>query len=153
MTNWKTTGAASEFPARSLIAVESVAVTTDDAGSPGEGVSVATAPLTTIVPVTPLSSENAVFVTLAESRFSEKVTLMGALRGTLFAPLAGLVETTVGATLSPFEPPPPPIGVRKLSPEVVPQAVNAATVATSTAMMAMRPYAAVLRMGPPDGWR
>ena len=70
------------FPARSFTLLI-VPLTIVLGGRLGTGVKVATAPVTAIVPVIAGVSANAVFVTLAESTGSEKVTVIVALVGTL----------------------------------------------------------------------
>jgi hypothetical protein len=118
-------GAAITLPERSFTLLTEP-LTTVLGGKPGEGVKTAVAPLTAIVPEMPGESTNAVFVTLAESTFSENVTVTAAVVGTLVAPFTGFTAATVGGVRSLPPPPPPQHGVMKSSPPDPPHAAAAA---------------------------
>jgi hypothetical protein len=91
---------ASEFPAMSRMAVVSVAVYVAPLARGADGVNVAVAPLTEIVPVTPPLRVNDDAVTLAGATASLNVAVTAEPTATPVALFAGLTELTVGGVES-----------------------------------------------------
>jgi hypothetical protein len=94
--------AANAFPATSVMAVVSVAVYVVLLARSDDGVNVAIVPagLRVTVPVTPPLKVNEAVVTVAGASGSLNVAVSAILTGTPVAPLAGVVELTVGGVVS-----------------------------------------------------